>query len=272
MLPATRKDRNMNTFHTPLATTLTLGATAGIAAAAPVIGLVDGTMLAMFDSETPSKVSTMPVKGADMLVGIDYRPDNGTLVGVTGDNRIVTIDPATGTATELSAMNTPLPMADMPVIVDFNPMADRLRLMTGTTNHRVNAETGEVTVDGSLAFEEGDMHSDEMPMIAAAAYTNSFGKPEETAMYDIDTTIGALIRQTPPSDGTLAAVGKLGIAMDDTTPAFDIQAAEDGTNTAWLVSGGMIYTVDLETGAATEVGRLEGIAGDLTDIAIMPAM
>ncbi len=272
MLPATRKDRDMTAFRTALATTLTLGATVGIAAAAPVIGLVDGTTLAVFDSDTPAEVSMVPVTGADMLVGIDYRPGNGTLVGVTGDNRIVTIDPATGTATELSAMNTPLPMANMPVIMDFNPMADRLRLMTGTTNHRVNVETGEVTVDGSLAFEDGDMHAGEAPMIAAAAYTNSFGKPEETAMYDIDTTIGALIRQTSPNDGTLAAVGKLGIGMDDTTPAFDIQTTEDGTNTAWLVAGGMIYTVDLETGAATGTGMLEGVDGDLTDIAVMPSM
>ena len=262
----------MTVSCTALAATLALGVTASIAAAAPVIGLVDGTTLAMFDSETPAQVSTMPITGVETLVGIDYRPGNGTLVGVTSDNRIVTLDATTGAATELSTMNMPLPASEMPVIVDFNPMADRLRLMTGTTNHRVNVETGEVTVDGSLAFEEGDMHAGEMPMIAAAAYTNSFGKPEETAMYDIDTTIGALIRQTSPNDGTLAAVGKLGIAMDDTTPAFDIQTAEDGINTAWLVAGGTIYTIDLETGAATEVGRLEGIDGDLTDIAVIPAM
>ncbi|MCZ0963932.1 DUF4394 domain-containing protein [Paracoccus benzoatiresistens] len=262
----------MTVFRTATAATLGLGLSAGAALAAPVVGLVDGTTLVMFDSANPAEMSTMPVTGAGMLLGIDYRPGNGTLVAVTGDNRIVTIDPATGAATELATMNTPLPMADMPVIVDFNPMADRLRLMTGTTNHRVNVDTGEVTVDGSLAFEDGDMHAGEAPMIAAAAYTNSFGKPEETAMYDVDTTIGALIRQTSPNDGTLAAVGKLGIDMDDTTPAFDIQTTEDGTNTAWLVAGGTIYTVDLQTGAATKAGMLEGIDGDLIDITAMPAM
>lgn len=262
----------MSAFRTAVAATLTLGASTGLGLAAPVVGLVDGKTLVMFDSETPAEVSMVPVTGAEMLLGIDYRPGNGTLVGVTGDSRIVTIDPATGAAIELSTMNTPLPMVDMPVIVDFNPRADRLRLMTGTTNHRVNVDTGEVTVDGSLAFEESDMHKGEAPMIAAAAYTNSFGKPEATAMYDIDTTIGALIRQTSPNDGTLAAVGKLGVAMDDTTPAFDIQTSADGTNMAWLVAGGTIYAVDLETGKATEAGMLEGIDGDLTDITAMHAM
>lgn len=262
----------MTVFRTAIAAITGVGISAGAVFASSVVGLVDGKTLVMFDSENPAELSTMPVTGVEMLLGIDYRPGNRTLVGVTGDNKVVTLDPATGAATELSTMNMPLPAANMPVIVDFNPMADRLRLMSGTTNHRVNVDTGEVTVDGELAFEDGDMHAGETPMIAAAAYTNSFGKPEETAMYDVDTTIGALIRQTSPNDGTLAAVGKLGITMDDTTPAFDIQTTEDGTNTAWMVAGGTIYTVDLATGAATEVGMLEGVEGDLTDIAVMPAV
>ncbi|MFC0201724.1 hypothetical protein [Paracoccus rhizosphaerae] len=60
--------------------------------------------------------------------------------------------------------------------------------------------------------------------------------------------------------------------MDDATPAFDIQTTKDGTNTAWLVAGGTIYTVDLETGTATQVGILEGADGDLIDVTVMPAM
>ncbi|MCJ8141188.1 DUF4394 domain-containing protein [Falsirhodobacter halotolerans] len=261
----------MKTLHTALLTGTAI-AFAAPALAAPVVGLVNGNTLVMFDTDTPADVTMMEVSGTGTLVGIDLRPSNNTLVGVTSDNEIVTIDTTSGAATALSTMDTELPMADTPVIVDFNPMADRLRLMTGTTNHRVNVDTGEVTVDGSLAFEDNDMHAGEEPMIAAAAYTNSYGKPEATAMYDIDTTIGALIRQTSPNDGTLAAVGKLGFEMDGSTPAFDIQTTEDGTNTAWLVASSTIYTVDLETGMATEVGTLEGIDGELTDIAVLPAM
>ncbi len=262
----------MTPYRTALLASLALGLSTGAALAAPVIGLVDGQTLVMFDSENPAQVEMKPLGGAQTLVGIDFRPANRTLIGVTADGKIVSIDPGTAAATELSTLNTPLPAGEMPVVVDFNPMADRLRLMTGTTNHRVNVDTGEVTVDGALAFDAGDMHAGETPMIAAAAYTNAFGKPEATAMYDIDTQIGALIRQTSPNDGTLAAVGKLGVALDDTTPAFDIQTTEDGTNTAWLIASSKIYTVNLETGAATQVGMLQGIDGDLTDIAVMPAM
>ncbi|GLS85311.1 hypothetical protein GCM10010873_02840 [Cypionkella aquatica] len=262
----------MNTSRTALYAGMAFGLSATVAFAAPVVGLVGGSTLVMFDTDTPAKVSMVEVSGAGPLVGLDLRPSNKTLVGVTADGKVVTIDPATGAATALSTLSTPLPMADTPVVVDFNPMADKLRLMTGTTNHRVNVDTGEVTVDGSLAYEAADMHAGEAPMIAAAAYTNAYGKPEATAMYDIDTKIGALIRQTKPNDGTLAAVGKLGITMDDTTPAFDIQTAADGTNTAWLIAASTLYTVNLETGAATEVGKLEGIEGDLTDFTVMPAM
>jgi len=261
----------MTKLHAALLACTTLALTTP-AIAAPIAGLVGGSTLVMFDTNAPSDVSMMEITGAGPLVGIDLRPSNNTLVGVTADGKIVTIDPTSGAATELSTLNTPLPSGDTPVIVDFNPMADRLRLMTGTTNHRVNVDTGEVTVDGSLAYVAEDMHAGEAPMIAAAAYTNSFGKPEATAMYDIDTTIGALIRQTAPNDGTLAAVGKLGVTLDDTTPAFDIQTTDDGTNTAWLVASGKIHTVDLETGMATEVGTVDGIEGDLTDITVMPAM
>lgn len=262
----------MTLLHRTLLAGTAIALSTGVAAAAPIIGLLDSGMLVSFDSDAPAEVKMIQVTGAEDLVGIDLRPSNKTLVGVTAAGTIVTIDPATGAATELSKMNTPLPMSDAPVVVDFNPMADRLRLMTGTTNHRVNVDTGEVTVDGSLAYEAADMHAGETPAIAAAAYINSYGKPEKTAMYDIDTTIGALIQQVSPNDGTLKAIGKLGIELGDTTPAFDIQTTADGTNSAWLIASNTLYAVDLATGAATEAATIEGIDGDLIDFTVLPAM
>lgn len=247
-------------------TALVLSLTA--ASAAPAIGLVGERTLVMFDTDSLAVSATMEVSGVDSLLGIDIRPSNGTLIGVTSEFGVVTIDPATGEATELSTMQTPLPVDGMPVIVDFNPAADRLRFMTGSTNHRVDVDTGAVTVDGELAFETGDMHAGEAPAIVAAAYSNSNGKPEKTAMYDIDATIVALIRQTSPNDGTLAAIGKLGIEAPSDVYAFDIMTAADMTNTAWLVNGNTLYSVDLESGAATEVGPVDGVDGEIRDIAV----
>lgn len=262
----------MKTIRFALIASAAFAATASAAFAAPVLGLTGDKTLVMFDTEKPEVTKTMDVTGVDKLVGIDFRPGNKTVVGVTADQAIVTIDLSSGAATEIAKMDKMLPLTEAPVVVDFNPMADRLRFMTGTTNHRVHPDTGAVTVDGSLAFEEGDMHKGETPNTVAAAYINSIGKPEKTAMYNIDATIGALIQQTKPNDGTLKAIGKLGIKDMPATYAFDIQGMEGGKNTAYLAANKMLYTVNLETGAATEVGAIAGLDGDLRDIAVLPAM
>ncbi len=89
-------------LHAALAgTTLVLSAPAF---AAPAAGLVDGDTLVIFDTDAPSGVSMMQVSGVDALVGIDFRPANETLVGVTSEGRIVIIDTAPGAATALSTM------------------------------------------------------------------------------------------------------------------------------------------------------------------------
>ncbi|MFQ6753907.1 DUF4394 domain-containing protein [Cereibacter sphaeroides] len=236
------------------------------------IALSGDKMLHMIDAGTATVGDSMEVTGVERLLGIDLRPSTGQLIGVTDTFDIVEIDPMSGEATVISTMDTELPVADgAPVIVDFNPMADKLRFMSGTTNHRVDIETGAVTVDGSLAFGEQDMHAGEAPAIVAAAYINSYGKPDATAMYDIDSTIVALIQQTSPNDGTLAAVGKLGIEATDTY-AFDIATDAEGTNTAWLVAAGQLHTVSLEDGSISESWDIKG-AGDnvIRDITFMTA-
>ncbi|WP_291376016.1 DUF4394 domain-containing protein [Devosia sp.] len=246
---------------------LALGAS-GAAQAASAIGLVNSNTLVMFDTEARTVTGTMTVTGVDGLAGIDIRPADSMLYGVTLAGEVVTIDMASGAATVKSTLSEKLPSYEG-AIVDFNPMADRLRLMgTDGTNHRVNVDDGAVTVDGSLAFQDGDMHVGETPAIVAAAYTNSIGKPEATKMFDIDATIVGLIQQVSPNDGTLGAIGMLGIE-GGSTYAFDIQATEDLTNTAYLVVDNVLHTVDLETGAAEAWGPVEGVDGMISDIAIL---
>jgi hypothetical protein len=192
-------------------------------------------------------------------------------VGVTADHKIVVIDYETGAVTEKATMNVMLPSVDGPVVVDFNPAADRLRFMTGTTNHRVNPDTGEVTVDGALAFVPEDANAAAAPGILAAAYTNSYGKPEKTAMFNIDGTLAALVQQTAPNDGTLATIGALGVALEGPV-GFDVATTADGTNTAWLAANGGLHTVDLSTGAITGSWTVTGTDLAIRDLTILPAM
>lgn len=248
--------------------TLATATLATAAHAAPAVGLVGGTTLVMFDTETRAVTGTMDLTGVDGLAGIDVRPADKLLYGVTLAGEVVTIDTASGAATIKSTLSEMLPSFEG-AIVDFNPMADRLRLMaTDGTNHRVNVDDGMVTVDGSLAYEDADMHAGETPAIVAAAYINSVGKPEATAMFDIDATIVALIQQAPPNDGVLKAIGKLNVE-GGSAYAFDIAATEALDNTAYLVVDNVLHTVDLESGSATEVGAIEGVDGMISDIAIL---
>jgi DNA-binding beta-propeller fold protein YncE len=265
-----RTDLKEITMRT-LVTAAILAATTLPAAAETAVALSGDRTLVWIDTATATVTGSVEVQGVDRLLGIDLRPADNTVVGVTADHKIVVIDHMTGATTEKATMNVMLPSTDGPVVVDFNPAADRLRFMTGTTNHRVHPDTGEVTVDGSLAFVAEDMHAGEAPNIVAAAYINSYGKPEKTAMFNIDATIAGLIQQTAPNDGTLAAIGKLGVALDGPV-GFDVATSADGTNTAWLAANGGLHTVDLETGALTGSWMLTGADQPIRDLTILPAM
>lgn len=258
------------TARLALGAALLLGATSlsTAAFAASAVGLVGGTTLVMFDTETRAVSGTVDVAGVDGLAGIDVRPADKMLYGVSLAGEVVTIDTATGAATVKSTLSEMLG-SYQGASVDFNPMADRLRIVGADgSNHRVNVDDGAVTVDTPLAYDAADMNAGETPAIVAVAYTNSIGKPEATAMYDIDATLVALIQQAPPNDGVLKAIGELGVD-GGSSYAFDISSTEDLTNTAYLVIDNNLHTVDLETGAAESWGAIEGVEGPISDIAIL---
>src|SRR5262249_572363 len=150
------------------------------------------------------------------------------------------------------------------VTVDFNPAADRLRVITSDgTNLRINVDDGKATVDGTLKFKDGDTMAGKAPNVIAAAYTNSFKGAKTTALYDLDAS-GRRVSPGPPNDGILNTIGSLGIKLNGAV-AFNI-VAQGEDNAAWLVTGGTLYTVDLKTGKATSAGKLD-VKGKLTDIA-----
>lgn len=111
------------------------------------------------------------------------------------------------------------------------------------------------------------MHKGEKPNVVAGAYTNALKgrKAEKTDLYDIDATIPALVKQAPPNDGILSAVGKIGVKPSGTI-AFEIVAQADGSNEGWLLTGGELHSLDLKTGQTEKAGSIEGLA-EATDIA-----
>jgi hypothetical protein len=253
-------------FRSLFAATTALLLTSAAANAAQVAALVGGDTIAMVDTAQKKATGMFKVSGiSGALVGIDVRPADGLLYGLVDDGTVVTIA-MDGKATVKSKLDTMLAKG-VAATVDFNPVADRLRVMgSDGMSLRANVDDGKVTKDGDHKYAEADMHKGEKPNVIAGAYTHSVKGTKETALFNIDGTIGALVKQAPPNDGILGAVGKLGIKP--TTVAFDIWS--DGTkNEAWLMADGTLYSVDLATGKATEAAKISGVSGTVKDIAIM---
>jgi hypothetical protein len=253
-----------------LALTGALAATAfaatGAQAAGWIVGLVDGKSIVTIDPASRKVASKVEVKGAGPLAGIDVRPADGMLYGVAGDGTIFTIDIKSGQATMKSKMSETL-KPGVTATVDFNPVADRLRVMgSDGTSLRVNVDDGKATVDGSHKYKDGDANAGKAPKVVAGAYTNSSKATKATALYNIDAATGALVTQAPPNDGVLNTVGSLGMPVSGPV-AFNIVSSGEDKNDAWLVAGGALYAIDLKTGKATMVGKIEGLNGNLADIA-----
>jgi hypothetical protein len=239
---------------------------ANSAQAAWIIGLVDGKSIVTIDPNSRKVTQTIAIKGASPLLGIDVRPADGMIYGVASDGAIVTIDLKTGQATMKSKLSETI-KAGVAVTVDFNPVADRMRLMgSDGTSLRVNVDDGKAIVDGSHKFKEGDANASKTPRVVAGAYTNSWKGTTATALYNIDAATGSLVTQAPPNDGVLNTVGALGVNLNGSV-AFNIVASQPDKNDAWLATGGSLYAVNLKTGKATMAGKIDGLRGNLTDIA-----
>ena len=220
------------------------------------VGLTDDNTLISFDPSNPAETNLVEVTGVEgTLLGIDTRPADGSIYSISTANNVYTIDPESGEATYVSTLDTPFEGGTISGF-DFNPAADRLRLVgDNDQDFRINVDTGEVTVDGTLAFAEGDLNADVNPNVTAAAYTNSFDGTETTQLYDIDTLLNSVVLQDPPNDGTLVTVGETKTDID-TLAGFDILSSTDGGNLGYAVSNSTLYSVDLASGEATNLGEI----------------
>jgi hypothetical protein len=240
------------------------------AAAGPSLVALDesGTFL-VFDAERPdaSRQVTPHVRGR--LIGIDTRPADERLYGLSVTNDVYRVDPATGTAELLATLTVPFD-GDVRSGVDFNPQADRLRLVsTGGQNLRVNVALGAVAVDRPLAYAPADRNAGRRPYITAAAYSNDVKDAPTTKLFDIDADTDALVLQDPPNDGVLVTIGPLGIDFGP-LGGFDI-VTEHGVDVAWAASGATLYGIDLGSGRATPMGTIGDGSRSIVALAVIPS-
>ena len=240
-------------------------------AAAPVLYAIGdgGASLLSFRADNPSQVTSIALNGDSMFLdGLDFRPSTGQLYGyLDSTSSLYTVDVKTGAVTFVSTLTTPTNTFTLGI--DFNPVPDRLRIVTESNqNLRVNVETGATTVDGDLVYATGDVNENSFVRVTEAAYTTSCPPsprtpPPGTQLYYIDYGLDILATTSAPNDGILTTVGSLGVDTDEFV-GFDI-FFDGGTNTAYaLLNGGgspSLYTIDLGTGAATLIGALGPGAG-----------
>jgi hypothetical protein len=226
-----------------------------------LLGLVEATTvtpgrIVTFDSLSPSTVvSSVDISGlqvGDSITGIDIRPATGQLFGLSAfgsASRLYTINPTTGVATLASTIG--VRVADNLFGMDFDPVADRLRIVTATAtpqNLTINVDTGAVALHTPVVGAA--MH--------ASAYTNNFAGATNTTLYGIDAFNGVLAIQNPPNAGVLAAVETISVSGIQRNTSLDISGP---TGKAYAkLRGNDLYTVNLATGAVTLVGPI-GIRG-----------
>jgi hypothetical protein len=236
------------------------------ASAQSFVAVTGDRQLTVVDSKTGKAGATVTLRGpAGKLIGIDVRPSDKKLYGLLADGTVVIIDPMTGASTVKVKLQKALP-AGVDGAVDFNPVADRLRIIgVDGTSLRANLEDGMVATDGSLKYSDADAQKGAAPRVSAAAYSNSMAGATSTVLYDIDGPIMNLTRQVPPNDGVLNSIGLMNVPKGPV--AFDIAPMGTASNLALVVTGGFIYTLNLADGMLT---RGPAVAGAIRDIAILP--
>jgi hypothetical protein len=263
-MPRTRTVVAAGVLATALAIPLAPAATATILpfGKGTAVGLSGGTTLVAFSLERPDRARSLGavqgLQGDTRLVGIDYRPANDRLYGVGDQGGVYVVDVPSQrllwkkapTATLANRLSVPLQGTAFGV--DFNPAADRLRIISDTGQSlRHNVEPGGTTlVDGTLAYAPATTPA---TGVTAAAYTNSdTDAATATTLFDVDVTLDQVVVQSPANAGSLAPTGKLGV--DATRGGMDI----DARNTGWAafeVSGRTgVYRVDLLAGSAQRTG------------------
>ncbi|MER3426982.1 MAG: PEP-CTERM sorting domain-containing protein [Pyrinomonas sp.] len=223
------------------------------AEAEPLVALTSANTLVTFDSAAPGTITnTAAITGlvsGETLIGIDRRPANGQLYGITNQGRIYILNPLTGVAV-FQSQTTTTPVGSS-FGVDFNPVPDRLRVVSDADqNLRINVDTGATIVDGTL--NPGN------PNVVAAAYTNNFAGATTTTLYVIDSSTDQLFIQNPPNNGTLNLVGSLGIDAESIA-GFDISGLTGIAYAALTPRGATfssLYQINLATGAATLIGQI----------------
>ena len=140
------------------------------------------------------------------LIGIDFRVQDGALYGVGNGGGVYRLDTSNATATLVNVLTVALEGTSFGV--DFNPAADRLRIVSDTgQNLRHNVNAGGTTIaDLALNYTPGTNATRHRRRGATRTTTST--ALTATTLFDLDTTLDQIAIQAPPNNGSLNPTGK----------------------------------------------------------------
>lgn len=203
-----------------------------------------------------------------MLVGIDFRVQDGELYGLGDGGGIYTIDTSTAEAFKVTELTVDLQGASFGV--DFNPAANALRIISDAGQNLRHPFAGPLQFQTQTDMPLNYMAGTTATGVTGAAYTNNDLDPNTaTTLFDVDTMLDQVAIQSPPNNGSLGATGLLTVDADITV-GFDIYTrlrkgvavANDAFATLAVDGTTGFYRVKLLAGTANLIGNF---SSDKTD-------
>jgi hypothetical protein len=172
----------------------------------------NGTLMLQFWTGTPQQNDWVRritgLSGDTRVVGIDFRVQDGKLYAVGEKGGVYVIGIPSAVSTKVSQLTVPLYGTNFGV--DFNPAADRLRVISDNgqnLRHNLNDHSTIQDLNLTTPPTEGTTKG-----VTAAAYTNNdLNGATATTLFDINTNSDQVVIQSPANNGTLAPTGSLGI-------------------------------------------------------------
>ncbi|MFJ3666963.1 DUF4394 domain-containing protein [Streptomyces sp. NPDC090106] len=239
----------------------------------------DGTLMATFATDRPQVLDWVRVvtglSGDTKLVGIDHRVQNNLMYGLGDKGGIYTITtpPTTADVVVTKVSQLQVALYGTTFDIDFNPAADRLRVISDygqNLRHNLNDHT--TVTDSALNIPPATTAAQG---VTAAGYTNNdLVGSTGTTLIDIDTFNDQVVIQSPPNAGSLVTTGLLGFDAG-TNAGLDIfsyltngkttSIAAFASLTPYGASTPSLYSLNVLTGEPASVGQFPL---NITDIAI----